>query len=33
MFKHGKQIKTGEMTWNSHGIFSGFGPNCRRFVT
>ena len=21
------------MTWNSHGIRYGFGPNCRRFVT
>jgi len=21
------------MTWNGHGIWCGFGPNCRRFVT
>ena len=27
MFQHGKQIKPGQMTWNSHGIWCGFGPN------
>ena len=30
---HVKQIKHGKMTWNSHGIWCQFGPNCRRFVT
>ena len=33
MFQHGKQTKPGLMTWNGHGIWCGFGPNCRQFVT
>ena len=32
-FQHGKQITPGSMTWNSHGIWCQFGPNCRQFVT
>ena len=32
MFEHGQQIKSGWMTWNSRGIWCGFGRNCRRFV-
>ena len=33
MLENEKPIKPGQMTWNSHGIWCGFRPNCRRFVT
>ena len=33
MFMHGKQLKPGYMTWNSHGIWGQFLPNCRQTVT
>ena len=33
MFEHGKQLKPGQMTWNSHEIGCEYGPNWIRFVT
>jgi len=33
VWAYAKQIKPVQMTWNSHGIWCQFGPNCRRFVT